>query len=280
MAARRERQGVQRSKQASARVFVSGGFPAGCDVGLYRRRGDSFSPALPLVAETKVSERSTAEFRNLDEGDQFWVAGEVEGQWRARSAVAKEAPVGKAKQGFDNLDSESLRFQREDYEVVTGARNSVNTRMRDDRGHRLPQQPLAHEQEARLVPPEKGAVLASDTHAGSAVPVPVGPLQQEDVPDGVVQASDTEAGTASPLAGELSKVKGDDRAKAAVAMADSRQLDRGQLERLGFDVGKLTPEEWDEVAKGEAWAREQLDADEPKTEEPKAKPRAAAKKKK
>lgn len=226
-----------RGARGKAEVRLVGGFPAGQQVGLYVRVGDHFTDQ-KKVASGKVDKDSAVVFRGVEPGS-YWAAAEVEEDvrvedrveqqkvWRSRAVTAKvpeESDVvpATAADGPVPIVPQKLAKQLQsqtDTEIVTGQRHTGNTRPRDARGHLLPQTPLAHPEEAQMKAP-KGAQLASDTHAGAAVPAPVEELQQQDVPDGVQQESSTELGTATPLPGELEKLAKAEGGRSTAAKRD------------------------------------------------------------
>lgn len=207
-----------------AKVCLRGAFPAGTQVGIYERIGDSFSAALPRVKGARSSKESIVEIDGLDEGKPYFVAAEVDGEMRVRAVVAKRSEQVSAEpalkpprtigdgQVVHKVDADarkaapSLRSQREDPVIVTGARSTRT------RGHVPPADKLALEHDTETdqgrqdgIPPlgskEEPKQLASDTFAGQAIEAtpPGGRLQQDEVPKGTPQASSTEAGDAAVI---------------------------------------------------------------------------------
>lgn len=211
--------------QKKGQVVLRGGFPVGTRVGLYEAIGDSFTASLPKVgASQRVDKHSEATFDGLEIDKPYFVAAEVDGEWRSRRVVGKDpaltttpmkrpkliGPAGR-EQVVHNVSEErlehaaSLRSQQENPEIISGARASNSTRVR---GHAKPSGPLALEHDTTtdrgrqdgLVPlgsKDEPKQLASDTFAGVAVEAAPDRLQQADVPKGTPQASSTELGDAA-----------------------------------------------------------------------------------
>lgn len=207
------------SGKATIETHVSFAVP-GDKIELHVRVGDNPAAGAQPIATAKVRKDGRVKFTGLEPGSYFMLGtvkvvrdgAEVKEQ-RSEAVNAKLAAApdpDAARPGVhpspvaDPSLAAQLRSQTHK-EIITGARSSSDVRARDARGHVPPADPLAHPEEAKLTS-EKGAELASDTHAGVAVPASTTPLQQEDVPEGVQQASDTELGDATPLPGELERV--------------------------------------------------------------------------
>lgn len=202
---------------SKAKVVVRGAFPAGAKVHLFPRLGDTFAAGNPVQTKT-ATKLGEVEFTGLEEGRSFWAAAEVDGVWRPRAVVAKVAGEEAAGEPFDPTDpatQRQLRSQREDSDIVSGSRDTKNSRFR---GHAKPAEPdgfvdkrlgtkdVSDEPSAtssgEVVGPlehaKKGAKLESDTLTGQAIPVRERP-QQEDVKKGTKQESSTELGDAAPV---------------------------------------------------------------------------------
>jgi hypothetical protein len=224
--------GLQREARSDAKIVIRGAFPAGATVYLIPRVGDTFAGGTP-EKQKKATKLGEVEFTGLDEGKPYWVAAQVDDVWRPRAAVAKVQtqvvdPNAEQLAAIDPTNPEhqrQLRSQREDSIIVSGVRDTKNTKR--FRGHAKPAEvdgftdkklgtdevadfPSATSRGEIVHPLEhapKGVVLESDTLTGQAIPQRHR-LQQEEMPKGVVQESDTPLGDATPLPGELSKVEG------------------------------------------------------------------------
>lgn len=191
-----------------AQVTLHGRFPAGTRLRLVPRNSDFFNPPGVAVATAKVDKDSKATFGGLEDGAPFWVAAEVDGQWRSAAVTAK-VPVA-PKERTDRPSTEEARPQQapgstaepDDSKVPKGENPAPHVRQQD-------------------VP--KGTVQRSDTPLGQATPKDPDELQpklpQSEVPAGVFQRSDTPLGEATIIpAAELEngpKPKASPRKRAA-----------------------------------------------------------------
>lgn len=209
-------------KKATIEAHVSFALP-GDKVALHKRVGDVAAAGDTPVKTATVRRDGRVRFAGLEVGAYFiigqakvHVAGQTEPRLEERAEavnakIVEDSGLGIPEAGVHPDPISEPEFsaqmrQQTSTEIVTGARTSANSRPRDARGHTPPADPIANEDDAQLRA-EKGAQLASDTHAGVAVAATQPTLQQEDVPAGVKQASSTETGTAAPLPGELEKAE-------------------------------------------------------------------------
>lgn len=253
-------------------VVLRGGFPTGTRVGLYEAIGDTFTASLPKVgAKQRVDKHSEATFDGLEIGKPYFVAAEVDGEWRSRRVVGKDPALVRgpmkpprrigAGQVVHNVSEErlenaaSLRSQTENPEIISGARASNSTRVR---GHAKPTDPLAIEQDtttdkgrqdglAPLGSKDEPKQLASDTFAGVAVPAAPDRLQQEDVPKGVPQASATELGDAAILVDVVEPPLGDTDPNRA--SGDSAVGPAGTVAPVDFEGGEKPPKSTSKVTR-------------------------------
>lgn len=193
-----------------ADVQVRGGFPANTTVGLFARapgalqfNGDSAEG----VQSKKTDAQGAVKFTGLDEGQQLWVAAQVDGEWRARQVTAKDRPAtGKKVEARPTSFDPSLVAQTH-HVVQEGARSTTSARpvapfAHASAGVPTPAGERAQEPQPHVRQEDVSAPQRSSTITGQATPKEHGELQprvaQSDLRPGTPQRSDTEFGEATP----------------------------------------------------------------------------------
>lgn len=202
---------------AQPEVVVRGRFPAGTRVELQRRTGDTFAAGANEVVDTAtVSKDSEVKFEGLEPGGRYWVAAEVDDEWRWAAVTAKLSPV--EKQRTERPDSISSRpaqvdepqdkprsvpkgvgsepqpsLKQEDVPATQPQRSSTPT------GEATPKDPdeFIPTPSQRTVKPN--TPQRSSTEFGeAAIKDDEGVLKQEDAPKGLKQRVTGETGQAFP----------------------------------------------------------------------------------
>lgn len=205
-------------------VRLNGRFSPGTKVSLFERHGTQFDRAHVgnTLARGKVDQQGSVEFLGLQAKRSYWVAAEIDGEWRAVQMTAKEQPAQKQRLSSDAVGEKLAQTRPPASAVrastpVTGARSTTDARVVAGVGA-----PFAHQQVgkptpkadredqpapyARIEDVSDGTPLRSHTVTGEAHVVnpdlPDGKLRQDQVPDGMPQASSTPLGEATIIGDE------------------------------------------------------------------------------
>lgn len=179
---------------AKAQVTIHGRFPADTRVRLVPRNSDFFNPPGNAVATAKVGKDSVVTFGGLEDGEAFWVAAEVDEQWRSAAVTAKVPVAPKKRQDRPSTE-----------EAAPAPPRSPEIELDDTKLPKGETDPAPHMRQQDV---PKGTVQRSDTPLGQATPIPAGEhsptVPQSAVKKGTVQRSDTPFGEATPIPpGEL-----------------------------------------------------------------------------
>src|SRR4051812_19151091 len=141
-----------------AQVTIRGRFPAGTRVRLVPRNSDVFNPPGVALAAAKVDKNSEVTFGGLADGEPYWVAAEIDGQWRSAAVTAK-VPV-EPKQRQDRPTAKEARPSQPAGALAEPFDSKVPKGETDPAPHMRQQD----------VP--KGVVQRSATPLGQATPIP------------------------------------------------------------------------------------------------------------
>lgn len=210
---------------------VLGRFPVGTKLQVFPRLGDRFSPGgVDPVETVKVPKSGDVKLTNLQDDAPYWLAGQVDGQWRATAFTATSDRFKRLdsldKRGRGVTNAQALNERRamarmaEEHaglssaapgrptgkRVVTGARSSLDVKGRhqdqlvSELGRSKPDDPEPRPALSQL--DVTNVPQRSDTPFGQATPVDSGEPQpkpaQDDVKKKQQQRSDTPEGEATP----------------------------------------------------------------------------------